>query len=355
LSIIKPKLKTKIKSNIKDKASNIIKKSLIPYVNRTSINIIDRIRYFVIIRRYINSIKEKENCLSVYKRDIIEVVKKGEKSIPIYDTKYKIGNKIIADKQIGTKSAYGVIYKGYYLSNTENGTKFDKLNKFAIKISEKNQSNLKEIEILKKLTKIVIDFKCPHFPISYGYLECNKPVKDDLKIFPELTRKNKIYISLNELANGDLHNIIIARPQIEDFQKNIENMFAQCIIAIMFYNHYTKLLHNDPHTGNFLYYKIKPGGYLHYNIYGKDYYLENTGYLMVIWDFGLSKKPTLKDNITKDFKYFFNTQMFYAFWKLKTIDYIRDLEDIVDRYDRITFNNEEKIKEMYKNILFYLS
>jgi hypothetical protein len=38
----------------------------------------------------------------------------------------------------------------------------------------------------------------------------------------------------------------------------------------------------------FLYHKIKKGGYFHYNIYGKDYYLENLGYLWIIWDFELS-------------------------------------------------------------------
>jgi predicted unusual protein kinase regulating ubiquinone biosynthesis (AarF/ABC1/UbiB family) len=55
----------------------------------------------------------------------------------------------------------------------------------------------------------------------------------------------------------------------------------------MFFHYYTNNYHCDTHTGNFLFHKIKPGGYFHYNIYGKDYYLENQGYLWVVWDFGL--------------------------------------------------------------------
>ena len=338
---VSPPIKPKIKSNIKDKASNIIKKSLIPYINRTSINIIDRIRYFLIIKRYINSIKEKENCLSVYKID----TKNNNQ------TTYKIGNKIITDKQIGTKSASGIIFIGYYLSNTK-GTKFDKLNKFAIKISEKNEENLNEIEILKKLTKLVIDFKCPHFPISYGYFECNKPAKSML--LPELARK-KIYITLTELAGGDLHSLLIT--QSDDVKKKVKNIIAQCFISIMFFNHYTKLLHNDLHTGNFLYHKIKPGGYLHYNIYGKDYYLENVGYLMVIWDFNLSNnKFILSDKITYDFKYFLDVLIKYYGGRIKDLgDYAKEIEDVVNRYNEIKFDNEEKRKEMFKYILVYLS
>ena len=45
----------------------------------------------------------------------------------------------------------------------------------------------------------------------------------------------------------------------------------------------------DCHPGNFLYHKIKAGGYFHYNFFGVDYYLENVGFLWVIWDFDLSK------------------------------------------------------------------
>ncbi len=55
----------------------------------------------------------------------------------------------------------------------------------------------------------------------------------------------------------------------------------------MFFNKYVNAYHHDCHYGNFLYHLIEPGGYFHYNIYGTDYYIENLGYLWVIWDYGL--------------------------------------------------------------------
>jgi hypothetical protein len=54
----------------------------------------------------------------------------------------------------------------------------------------------------------------------------------------------------------------------------------------MFFYQETKYFHYDAHWGNFLYHKIKPGGYFHYNIFGNDYYIENYGFLWVIWDYG---------------------------------------------------------------------
>ncbi len=48
----------------------------------------------------------------------------------------------------------------------------------------------------------------------------------------------------------------------------------------MFFYQETKYFHYDSHWGNFLYHKIKPGGYFHYNIFGNDYYIENYGFFM---------------------------------------------------------------------------
>ena len=94
-----------------------IHKLFIPYVKRTSVNIIDRINYFIIMKKYVLSIKEKNNCLRLYNYDPIT-----------YKAIYRIGKKIILDKQIGTKSAYGIVFLSHFKSNVKYGTKFDKLN-----------------------------------------------------------------------------------------------------------------------------------------------------------------------------------------------------------------------------------
>ena len=297
------------------------------------------------------SIKENNNCVRLYNIDDNKIT-------------YRIGNRIILDKQIGRISGNGIVYLSHFKSNIKFGNKYDKLNKFAVKITTNDKYNLHELKILELLTKKVIEFKCPHFPICYGSLKCDNSiitsntsddyliVKDkqgDVKLFPELINKNnKILIQINELASGDL------KYYLEFIQnKNMLNTITQILLCIMFFSNYTNLIHNDCHTGNFLFHKIKPGGYFHYNIFGIDYYLENLGYLWVIWDFGLTEfynlKPINTDylriiiSILYDKKYYSNTEFEIIFYLI---------DKIVNKYNQIVDTN--KIKDINIEILQYL-
>ena len=287
-SISTPPPVIKISSESKAKKIDAIKKIhklFIPYIKRVSVNIIDRINYFLIIRNHILSIKETNNCLTLYNFD-----EKTNKPI------YRIGRNIVLDKQIGSSSAYGIVFLSHFKSNIKYGTKFDRINKFAVKITDQIEENKFEILVLKELTKQVIGLRCPHFPLNYGSLKCNSAIKNKIsndfdivkgkmgnkQFYPKLVNKNKLlYIQLNELAAGDLLSIITSIKDID-----ILNSFVQLILSIMFFHKCINAHHSDTHEGNFLYHKVKPGGYFYYNIYGQDYYLENKGYLWVIWDFG---------------------------------------------------------------------
>ena len=83
-----------------------IHKLFIPYIKRVSVNIIDRINYFLIIRNHILSIKDTNNCLTLYNFD-----EKTNKPI------YRIGKNIVLDKQIGTESSYGIVFLSHFKSN----------------------------------------------------------------------------------------------------------------------------------------------------------------------------------------------------------------------------------------------
>jgi hypothetical protein len=356
--ILPPKPKPKAKRpapNISDdkiKASKIIKSLFIPYIKRQSIDIIDRIRYYIIIRRYLTSIKEKENCLNIYDYDA-----------KTKDIIYRIGNRIILDKQIGTTmSASGIVFLSHFKSNVNYGYKYDKLNKFAVKITNNDTDNKKELDILENLTKLVRMGVCPHFPISYGYLVCNNTNnrtvnEDDVKLDKKFLEKKDLYplviidnkkilISLNELANGDFYSLTKKmkyeklkknnnKDYIITFNINFSNIVCQCFLSMMFLNS-VMIQHNDSHIGNFLYHKIKPGGYFHYNIYGKDYYLENQGYLMVIWDFGLSSEigKDKKKPIIYDYAYFFKS--LYYMKDEVDLKYLSELNDIILKYNKTT-------------------
>ena len=299
---IEENLRQLIKKNRQFKNSSEIKKDIGKYVqpllrtNRMT-TIQNRIKYYRIVHKYIESRKKyQNNCLRLYK-----YTNSG-------DYIYRVGNRVILDKQIGNDSGYGSVFISHYRLNNK---KFGKLFTFATKITDgSSYKNQNEYRVLKDLTDCVIREECPHFPICFGKLEClnqnhikssnskylsdrSPSFKSQNKLsFEELLNdlpkniynKSNLIITMSELANNDAFQFI---SLYYNNDKIIWNALVQIMISIMFFHKYTNSHHRDTHNGNFLYHIITPGGYFHYNLYGKDFYLENIGFLWVIWDFGL--------------------------------------------------------------------
>ena len=354
--------------NDKNKAANKIQKLFKPFIKRVSANIIDRINFFIIIRKYILSInkKYKNICMRLYKFD-------SKTNLPIY----RLGNKIILDKQIGSKSTYGIAYLAHYEYDINNQSKINALNKFAVKVINYSYNNEIEYKVLTEVSKQVISFKCPHFPITYGLISCdNKNIKSNYNInlkvnksdinnsknYPDLINNNiSLYYQINELASGDLNKFRVYNSKNS---KLLLNSLVQIYLSIMFFHKYINAYHNDAHGGNFLYHLIKPGGYFHYNIYGKDYYLENIGYLWVIWDFGLiqpfSNSKTINKNKFGKYKKKLIIIIDYVKSILKYIQYpslfnndfiniINKIYLILNKYS--TINNFLLLSELNKELL----
>lgn len=122
----------------------------------------------------------------------------------------------------------------------------------------------------------------------YYNFSCDVLNKDSA--LPEFAINKKYFINLNELANGDLKMFI---HKESDNYNVVNNALAQIFIAILSL-HNAGYSHNYTHWGNFLYHKINPGGYIKYTINGTDIYIENLGYLWVIWDFA---EATVHDSL----------------------------------------------------------
>jgi hypothetical protein len=280
----KTSTKTKAIKTIKKFIINIAKPKLLPFINRVSADINHRINYSKKIMSLFNlytPTQFKKQCIEPY----------------IYDNKlmYKLGNDIILKKQIGSPSVYGSIYYGTFKNN--------KLFKFAAKLFFWNTGEINEFKILPTLSKAVFDNKCPHFPIYYSYTWCNQYDINN-KLLPEViidnleNNNNEFCILFNELANGDL----ILFNTIKYTNEEYLNSIFQIVISIFFYYEFIKGFHNDAHGGNFLYHKIKKGGYYHYNILGNNYYLKNVGYLWIIWDFSFTTPFNNYNIIYRDVK-----------------------------------------------------
>jgi hypothetical protein len=261
----------KIDEFVKNRAKKLIQKLTMPFINRISVNIDDRIKTYQLYNKYFANF-DISQCLKISKENGV--------------LNYSLANDNIKfTKRIGTASIHAAIYLGKGINTGE-------LFRFASKIMPLQRFNLLEINILKALTKIVIAKENPHFPIMYYNYICRKPeYNNDL---PALINEKMYYVNFNELANGDVNTFIHEHHKNDNL---IRNALAQIFISIYSF-HCFGYFHNDTHWGNFLYHRIKPGGYVKYVINGKELYIENLGYLWIIWDFSFATKmPTNNNNM----------------------------------------------------------
>jgi hypothetical protein len=284
----------KIKKNIQArKIANKFKKFINPFINRISAKIESRIEYYKELFKILNKINE-EQCLNF----INEL--NGKKQ-------YSLGknSEILLTEQIGTKSKYGIVY----LSKIN--IQYKRLYKFAVKILLNNLNSRNEIRLVEKVSDLVIKNINPHFPILYKKFECIYHAHDSVN-YPKLIINEKYYTMLTELANGDMEKFII-KPENHSDYKIMKNTLQQYLIAILSFHIHTNKIHTDAHIGNFLYHIIKPGGYIHYQIFGVDIYIENIGYLWIIWDYMTATINRVNgfDDYKKGIPYFHNYDEIY--------------------------------------------
>ena len=258
------KSKTPVKTPNHDrKIANLIRvlrKNIGPIIHKTDTTE-SRINFYNIINNYL---KNLQPCLKLNNKDLVL----------FNDKKQAIIN---FDKCIGTESNYGIAY-------LNKGAGFGRMLKFSCKLMSADvEDHRYEVEILKDLTNVVLNNKFIHFPIAYKIMKCDLPCK--FKQCPSVLDKSKYFIVINELADGDtIHWFKTKHTDVE-----YESILMQIIVAIQFLNS-MGYQHRDLHLGNFLIHTIKPGGYWYYKLNNDDIYIPNTGYLLVLWDFGMTHK-----------------------------------------------------------------
>jgi hypothetical protein len=220
----------------------------------------DRIDEFKETEKYLRKLN-KYNCL-------VSVKKKNN----FYEYNLENGV-IILEKRIGSKSRYGVIY----LTTTKFNNKL-----FATKLTEMTDYNYNEIIISTKLSKIALKNLSPHFLFVYKSFYCINDNTD--KNIPISIKNTNYYICVNELINGNFKQFIDLKLSNE----YLLNALQQILLSILSFHYFTNgIYHGDCHYKNFLFIKINSGGYFHYKLFGKSFYIKNMGYLWFIWDFGL--------------------------------------------------------------------
>ena len=325
---------------LKDQIINIIK--------------VRRKKNLLIINKFLNekfNINKDNNCLTV-------------KNNKIYI------NNILRLKNIIGIGGYGIVYLMKYL-NEYDEEKRNKIIEYVIKLTIlKKNENIHEIRILEFLTKYALDYEFPHFPITYDILSCNRSninkllendIEDiDYDVFEKLSKKNgDLLFIINEYANGgDLryyNKQINENFNYENVKNKFSNAIAQILISMMFYHKIVNSSHGDLHQHNVLNHLTVPGGYFHYKLYDKDYYIENIGYIWVIWDFGLSVPFNNSYEINKKREQQLKTHIFnYLKNKKEISDLTFYFGSYIDKFDYLYDENNKRHIIKRDNILFDL-
>jgi serine/threonine protein kinase len=197
---------------------------------------------------------------------------------------YTIEDIIDLERRIGTDSVYGVVYKTSVKNMLGRAP-------IATKLMQKyDTGNKNEIEINKRISQNIIGREISrHFLFSYKSFECTNWLDD--KDVPSLIKNEEYFASLYELAHGDVASLCSNKGFLGN-EELVINIACQCLLSIATL-HKMGLVHRDTHWGNFLYHIMDNNkGYYHYIINGKNYYLKNCGYNVMLCDFGLATSYT---------------------------------------------------------------
>jgi hypothetical protein len=172
-------------------------------------------------------------------------------------------------KRVGSKSKNAVIH----LCKGTIG--IGRIIKFVSKQYQQNAK--KDINLSLRLSSLVLKDINPHFNIVY-----------------RMQPNNELF---SEAASGDLKSFLKEYIRYDV----MINCLQQVLICVLSFHIHCEMMHSDCHQGNFLYCRIKKGGYIHYNVNGRDLYVPNLGYIWMINDFDLVEE-TGQEEYYKDYK-----------------------------------------------------
>lgn len=147
-----------------------------------------------------------------------------------------------------------------------------------------NKSYPEEYRLLVLVRELIRLNKCPNYMYVYDLAMCNSCCIDT-------SDELSCYLTFSEPADGNMFNI-----EEEEGAFSYEEMWSilyQLLIAVHALHTEYGIFHNDIKLDNILYKKVQPGGWIEYtvsNVFGTDkYYVKNTGIIVLLTDFGLSK------------------------------------------------------------------
>lgn len=138
-----------------------------------------------------------------------------------------------------------------------------------------------ELFMLMLMSGVVEQRLFPNFPLLYSVSLCGKGRRGGVNNnLTNLTNRTEdVALVFTERADADLAAWLEKRPPA----KAVSSAVAQCLLAVFAFRA-MGFAHNDAHAKNFLLHRLRPGGYWHYRLFGRNVYVQNHGQQVVLWD-----------------------------------------------------------------------
>jgi len=207
----------------------------------------------------------------------------------------KLGDAIIMDKRFGSPSAFGEAWIGVTFENGYKVAikkmplgKYDMHKSYTKEQLLSGDSAWAEMAAYNFCSTLVLANICPNLPLLYKNFWCPKCTFVNKRIKGK--KERPCLLVVNELADGDLTGYIDNKPHVWS-DELVKNCVFQIVAGLYALEKYYNMTHNDLHDGNILVHEIEPGGFWHYKVDEKNYYIPNLGYVFLLWDFGMAHVP----------------------------------------------------------------
>jgi hypothetical protein len=317
-------------------------KAELKYINDNSIAIPSINEYLEKRKRMFEELIEYS--LNIEKKDCIKIDSINNKLI-INDEIIKLSN-IEISKYISS-GCYGLIF----VSSENDGIKY------IIKFIKKNPENNNEVNIMIDIRNNNTNDIPNYINIVNYHLNCNiihnYTSNNILTGIDNCFKSNSYAMIILEYFDGTIFDLIqklfrLFPPNI--IITNIDifySIFAQLLLSICLFHNKFKYYHKDAHLKNFLYKKVNVNDkYSHYKINENNYYIKNCGYIVILSDYGKSKKiDERKSNHNKKiFEDYEDIIYKLSLYKNK----ILTLKNINIKFNKDTFNEFLFIDELMK-------
>lgn len=160
----------------------------------------------------------------------------------------------------------------HYISKKEYDLTPEQLYELFLSAEALNKPSLTEIVSQTLTNQLVFQNICPNFNVNYYW---------------ELTLDKEL-ATFNEFASA---STLDEWGKIQHSDREWFSVFFQIMMGLIAIKRYYGMIHTDFHTGNILLQKVQPGGYWKYTVDGRDFFVPNHGYVVMLHDFGFAWVP----------------------------------------------------------------